>query len=119
MPGATTSPTSQRTRTARSPKARSRPGMPEPATPAGWSDPERSFRPDASRRRVGSGGARRVGPMDIRGGGMTIQHKIVGEGMQMIVCQLGEGQQLYAEAGKFLWKTTNVSMETRLGKGAP
>ena len=48
---------------------------------------------------------------------MTIQHKIVGEGMQMVVCQLGEGQQVYAEAGKFLWKTANVSMETRLGKG--
>ena len=47
---------------------------------------------------------------------MTIQHKIVGESMQMVVCQLGEGQVLYAEAGKFLWKTTNVSMETRLTK---
>jgi uncharacterized protein (AIM24 family) len=50
---------------------------------------------------------------------VTIQHKIVGEGMQMVVCQLGAGQQIYAEAGKFLWKTTNVSMETRLGKGTP
>lgn len=50
---------------------------------------------------------------------MTIQHKLVGDATQMIVCQLGPGQQVYCEAGKFLWKTTNVSMETRLGKGAP
>jgi uncharacterized protein (AIM24 family) len=48
--------------------------------------------------------------------GVTIQHKIVGEAMQMVVCQLGEGQSVYCEAGKFLWKTTNVTMETRLGK---
>ncbi len=37
--------------------------------------------------------------------------------MQMVVCQLGPGESLYAEAGKFLWKTANVSMETRLSKG--
>lgn len=49
---------------------------------------------------------------------MAIQHKITGNATQMIVCQLGEGQSLYAEAGKFLWKTTNVGMETRLG-GSP
>jgi uncharacterized protein (AIM24 family) len=50
---------------------------------------------------------------------MTIQHKVVGESMQQIVCQLGADQTVFCEAGKFLWKTTNVSMETRLGKGAP
>jgi uncharacterized protein (AIM24 family) len=50
---------------------------------------------------------------------MTIQHKLVGESMQQIVCQLGADQTVFCEAGKFLWKTTNVSMETRLGKGAP
>ena len=48
---------------------------------------------------------------------MTLAHKIQGESMQMIVFQLGEGQRVYCEAGKFLWKTVNVSMETRLGKG--
>ncbi len=50
---------------------------------------------------------------------MTIRHKVVGDAMQMVVCQLGAGQQVYCEAGKFLWKTVNVAMETRLGKGAP
>lgn len=50
---------------------------------------------------------------------MTIRHKLVGDAMQMVVCQLGPGQQVFCEAGKFLWKTTNVSVETRLGKGAP
>lgn len=50
---------------------------------------------------------------------MTIQHKIQGESMQMVICQLEPGQTIYAEAGKFLWKTTNVSMETRLSKPDP
>lgn len=48
---------------------------------------------------------------------MAIRHRIQGESMQMVVCQLGPGESLYAEAGKFLWKTANVSMETRLSKG--
>ncbi|HEY5186705.1 MAG TPA: AIM24 family protein [Actinomycetes bacterium] len=46
---------------------------------------------------------------------MTIAHKIVGNAMQMIVCQVGEGQTVYAEAGKFLWKTVNVGVQTRIG----
>jgi uncharacterized protein (AIM24 family) len=50
---------------------------------------------------------------------MTIKHKIQGESMQMVICQLEPGQTVYAEAGKFLWKTTNVSMETRLSKPDP
>lgn len=50
---------------------------------------------------------------------MSIQHKVVGESMQMVVCQLGPEQTVYCEAGKFLWKTMNVSMETRLGKPGP
>src|SRR5688572_28253800 len=37
--------------------------------------------------------------------------------MQMVVCQLGPDQAVYCEAGKFLWKTVNVSMETRLSGG--
>ena len=45
---------------------------------------------------------------------MTINSKIIGNAMQMAVCQLGEGQTLYAEAGKFLWKTVNVGIETRI-----
>lgn len=31
----------------------------------------------------------------------------------MIVCQLDPGQTMYCEAGKFLWKTPNVAIETR------
>jgi uncharacterized protein (AIM24 family) len=45
---------------------------------------------------------------------MTLAHKLVGNAMQMAVCQLADGQTVYCEAGKFLWKTTNVAMETRL-----
>lgn len=47
---------------------------------------------------------------------MSIAHKIVGNAMQMAVCQLAEGQTVYCEAGKFLWKTVNVGVETRLSK---
>ncbi|MHB8439606.1 MAG: AIM24 family protein [Acidimicrobiales bacterium] len=50
---------------------------------------------------------------------MTVEHKLVGNAMQMVVCQLDAGQTVYAEAGKFLWKTTNVSMQTRISKPAP
>jgi uncharacterized protein (AIM24 family) len=53
---------------------------------------------------------------------MTISTKIMGNAMQLAVCQLGEGQTVYAEAGKFLWKTVNVGVETRIStpsQGAP
>ena len=50
---------------------------------------------------------------------MPVAHKLVGNAMQMVVCQLEAGQTVYAEAGKFLWKTTNVSLETRLSKPMP
>jgi uncharacterized protein (TIGR00266 family) len=46
----------------------------------------------------------------------VLAHKIVGNAMQMAVVQLESGQTVYCEAGKFLWKTTNVSVETRLTK---
>ncbi|WNI18573.1 AIM24 family protein [Actinacidiphila sp. ITFR-21] len=46
---------------------------------------------------------------------MTLQLQIEGNAMQMAVCTLYPGQTVYCEAGKFLFKTSNVSMETRLG----
>jgi uncharacterized protein (AIM24 family) len=45
-----------------------------------------------------------------------LSHKITGNAMQLAVVQLEAGQTIYCEAGKFLWKTTNVSVETRLTK---
>jgi uncharacterized protein (AIM24 family) len=45
---------------------------------------------------------------------MAISHKITGNAMQLAVCQVDDGQTLYAEAGKFLWKTVNVGVETRI-----
>lgn len=47
---------------------------------------------------------------------MTVANKIVGTADQMVICQLEAGQTVFAEAGRFLWKTTNVSLETRLTK---
>ena len=45
---------------------------------------------------------------------MTIQCKVTGELAQHITCQLDDGQSIYADATKFRWKTTNVTLETRL-----
>jgi uncharacterized protein (AIM24 family) len=45
---------------------------------------------------------------------MAITTKVMGNAMQLAVCQLEQGQTLYAEAGKFLWKTVNVGVETRI-----
>ncbi|MFJ9082149.1 AIM24 family protein [Streptomyces sp. NPDC102384] len=45
---------------------------------------------------------------------MTLQQEIVGNAMQMAVVSLQPGQTVYCEAGKFLFKTANVTMETRL-----
>ncbi|HEY7939627.1 MAG TPA: AIM24 family protein [Acidimicrobiales bacterium] len=47
---------------------------------------------------------------------MTIRTKLQGDSMQVAVVQLEPGQLLYAEAGKFLWKTTNITTETRATK---
>lgn len=47
---------------------------------------------------------------------MTVKHRTVGTASQLLTCQLEPGQSVYAEPGKFLWKTTNVSLETRLTK---
>ena len=43
----------------------------------------------------------------------TIDHDIVGNAMQMVVCRLQPGQTLFAEAGKFLFREGAVTMETR------
>lgn len=49
---------------------------------------------------------------------MAISHQIVGNAMQLAICEISDGQSIYAEAGKFLWKTTNVGIETRIaGQG--
>ena len=45
---------------------------------------------------------------------MTITHKLSGDYAQFITCQLEPEQTLFSDATKFRWKTTNVSIETRL-----
>ncbi len=46
---------------------------------------------------------------------MTVTHKLIGGSMQMVACQLAQGQSVFCEPGKFLWKTTNVDVRTTLG----
>lgn len=43
-----------------------------------------------------------------------LAHKIVGNALQQVICQVEEGQTIFGEPGKFVWKTVNVHLETRL-----
>jgi len=47
---------------------------------------------------------------------MSLNHQIVGDAMQMAVCTLVPGQAVYCEAGKFLFSSADVSMETKLSQ---
>ena len=47
-----------------------------------------------------------------------LTHKIIGNALQQVVCQVEEGQTIFGEPGKFVWKTTNVQLETRLTQPA-
>lgn len=47
---------------------------------------------------------------------MALNVQLVGNAMQMAICQLQPGQTVYCEAGKFLFKSADVRMETRLSK---
>src|SRR5437763_14491540 len=47
---------------------------------------------------------------------VTIETKLLGDARHVVVCQLGPGQCVYAEAGRFLWKTENVGVGTRVSK---
>jgi uncharacterized protein (AIM24 family) len=42
-----------------------------------------------------------------------IKNEIKGTSSQTVICQIDPEQTLYCEAGKFLWKTANVGLETR------
>ena len=43
-----------------------------------------------------------------------LDYTIQGENLQIIRCKLKPGQELYAEAGKMVYKTSNVSWETKM-----
>lgn len=45
-----------------------------------------------------------------------INHQVVGDAMQMIVCTLTPSQVLFCEAGKFLFRSADVSVETKLSQ---
>ncbi len=47
-----------------------------------------------------------------------MEYTIVGDNLQVLRMKLEPGEEVFAEAGKFLFKTPNVSMDTRMpGKG--
>ena len=41
-----------------------------------------------------------------------LNYKIVGNAMQQLLVEMNAGQTVYSEAGKFLWKTENISFDT-------
>jgi uncharacterized protein (AIM24 family) len=43
----------------------------------------------------------------------VIKNQIKGTVNQMVLCQVDQEQTVYCEAGKFLWKTINMGIETR------
>lgn len=45
---------------------------------------------------------------------MTVKSRVNGEFAQMVTCQLEAGQSVYSDANHYRWKTTNVTIETRL-----
>jgi len=45
---------------------------------------------------------------------VTLEHQVVGNAMQMVIVTLKPGQVVYCEAGKFLFSSGDVTMETTL-----
>ena len=45
---------------------------------------------------------------------MSLDVQITGTAMQMAIVQLRPGQTVYSEAGKFLFSSADVTMETKL-----
>ena len=43
---------------------------------------------------------------------VTIETRLLGDAMHVVVCQLGPDQCVYTEAGRFLWKTVNVAVSS-------
>ena len=51
-------------------------------------------------------------------GATPIEYKIEGDNLQIVRIKLKPGQDVYAEAGKMVYKTSSVEWETRMtGKG--
>ena len=42
-----------------------------------------------------------------------VNHEIRGDWSQIVVCRLDDGQEIYSQTGRFLWKTANVRVEER------
>jgi len=49
---------------------------------------------------------------------MPLQYQIQGDNLQVVRIKLQPGQQLFAEAGKMLYKTPSVQWETRMSGGS-
>src|SRR5437764_5511852 len=83
-------------------------GLSEPLSAPPWTAIDRSLvLPLPS-----PGGGRYV-PVHSPKGEWVIKHQIQGTANQMVVCQVDSEQTVSCEAGKFLWKTANVGIETR------
>ena len=63
-------------------------------------------------RPVGSGSAAAPAPVE------PLEYSIQGDNLQVARIQLKPGQEIYAEAGKMVYKTANVQWETRMSGGS-
>src|SRR5918994_6364218 len=44
----------------------------------------------------------------------VVKHEIRGDWSKTVLCRLDEGQAVYSDLGRFVWKTPNVIVETRV-----
>jgi uncharacterized protein (TIGR00266 family) len=74
--------------------------------------------PDNARFCSGCGaalsGASPSGPVAVTAPQLPLEYTIQGDNLQVVRLKLKPGQEMYAEAGKMLYKTTNVHWETRM-----
>ena len=47
-----------------------------------------------------------------------MKYEIKGGAFPVVICQLGDGEQMITERGSMVWQTPNIQMDTRGGGSA-
>ena len=72
------------------------------------------FCPNCGRTAAGAAAAVSVAPAPAFTPGAPLDYTIQGDNLQVVRVRLKAGQEIFAEAGKMVYKTANVSWETRM-----
>lgn len=48
-----------------------------------------------------------------------MQYSIQGDNLPVVICTLGQGEQMLTEKGAMSWMTPNIAMETSMTGGIP